>query len=109
MLGGELAHGALRVVAGLTVRSVDHDVGVAQRGGALGRALEAQIGSQLAGVAPRQLLDHVQPLGVDIHKADLAARQPRRQAEVFHQPERELRAPAPITLIRIAVGIASPC
>jgi len=92
VFGGQLAHGALGVVAG-DRSSVDHEVGIAQRDGALGRALEAKIRAELAGVAPRQLLDHVEPLGVDIHKADLAARQSWPQAQILDEPERELRAP----------------
>src|SRR3712207_2674775 len=89
---GCLAH-APGVVVPLGIGRVDHEVGVAERGLAVGRLLEAQVAPDLAHVAPRQRGDRVEALLVDVHEDDLAARQALPQAEVLHQPEREGRAP----------------
>src|SRR5439155_24254112 len=89
--GGQVAYGPLMLVT-LDGGGVDHEVGLVQGLLTIGCTCEAQVGAQFAGVARGQLMDHLQPLLVDVHEADLTAGQALGQAQIFDQSKRELRA-----------------
>jgi hypothetical protein len=74
---------------------VEHEVGVPERPLALQGGLEAQVDAQLLDVAHRQAVDQLQTPLVHVHERDGAPVEGLGQAQVAHQPQRELRAPGP--------------
>ena len=70
------------MVAVLTTKSASCSDSCAVQGAGKG-----QVGAQVLGIALGQLVDHLVPLGVDVHKADVAARKPLGQAHVLDQSQ----------------------
>jgi len=71
---------------------INDEVGVAQRGRAVYRLFEPQVGAEFGGVAAGQLVHHLQPALVNVHKADSASPEVFGKAEVSDESEGELGA-----------------
>jgi len=68
------------------------EIGVLEGIAAVGGAFEAEVGAKFTGVAYAELMDHIEPVGVDIHEGDEAAAERICKADVFNKTERELGA-----------------
>src|SRR5262249_7251512 len=77
------------------IGGVDDEIAAPERRLAGHRLLEAQITTHFVRVARREFRHCLKAFRVDVHEDDFAPRQPRRQAEILHQPEREDRTARP--------------
>ena len=86
----------LRLLLPVRLRGgVEHEIGIAQGSFALQRRLDLEIDPEFGRVPPRQPRHRLQPPRIDVHERDEAARQRRRQTQIPHDPQRELRTPRP--------------
>ena len=71
---------------------VDNEIGVLECIAPVGGAFEAEVRAKFVGIACAELMDHIEPVGVDIHEGDEAAAERFCKADILDEAERELGA-----------------